>query len=253
MTGSTALNGAGTSLISSSGGPPSMVRASLEVFTPVPVSGSGAKPGGKIGSIPFQFNPKELTIEKKAHWEAKTTRGSQNAPPPDYRGAEPSKLSLEMFFDASAKQDNSVVQSVEALFTCLVPTKDSHEKKNGHPPLVVFQWGSISSFAGNITSVSAKYTLFTPTGTPIRATCTVTLQEMARAPGKQNPTSGGLAVRQLHTVVEGDTLASVAFKEYGDPNSWRALARANGIDDPLRVLPGTSLLVPAAEELVGLR
>src|SRR4051812_8418933 len=62
MTGSTAMNGSATSLTSANGARPSMVRASLELFTPVPVSGSGSKPGGQIGTIPFQFNPKELTI-----------------------------------------------------------------------------------------------------------------------------------------------------------------------------------------------
>ena len=51
-------------------------------------------------------------------------------------------------------------------------------------------------------------------------------------------------------MVEGDSLASVAFHEYGNPTMWRALAEANGIDDPLRVRPGTRLLVPRPDEAV---
>ena len=42
----------------------------------------------------------------------------------------------------------------------------------------------------------------------------------------------------------GDSLASVAYAEYGDPTAWRAVARFNGIDDPLRCRPGTRLLLP---------
>ena len=38
-----------------------------------------------------------------------------------------------------------------------------------------------------------------------------------------------------HTVTAGDSLASLAYREYGDPALWRALARYNGIDDPIRV------------------
>ena len=52
-------------------------------------------------------------------------------------------------------------------------------------------------------------------------------------------------------MVAGDSLASIAYREYGAPAYWRALAEANGIDDPLRLRPGTRLLVPPAEEVVG--
>jgi nucleoid-associated protein YgaU len=53
----------------------------------------------------------------------------------------------------------------------------------------------------------------------------------------------------VHRVVTGDTLALLAWREYGDPAAWRDIARANGIDDPMRLAPGTELLLPAAEEL----
>ena len=46
----------------------------------------------------------------------------------------------------------------------------------------------------------------------------------------------------------GDSLHAVAFREYGDPNLWRGVAAFNGIDDPLRVAPGTRILVPTADE-----
>jgi len=44
--------------------------------------------------------------------------------------------------------------------------------------------------------------------------------------------------------VAGDTLASVAYEEYRNPTKWRALAEANGIDDPMRLRPGAVLIVP---------
>ncbi len=69
------------------------------------------------------------------------------------------------------------------------------------------------------------------------------------SPGRQNPTSGSENVRQSHLLIAGDTLASVAYAEYGDPSAWRAVARFNGIDDPLRCRPGMRLLLPSPEEL----
>jgi nucleoid-associated protein YgaU len=91
--------------------------------------------------------------------------------------------------------------------------------------------------------------LFTADGTPIRAICTVSLQEMPGEKGKQNPTSGALAARSIHRVVVGDSLASVAYGEYGDPTLWRQLAAFNGIDDPMRVPLGSVLMLPSAAEL----
>jgi nucleoid-associated protein YgaU len=100
-----------------------------------------------------------------------------------------------------------------------------------------------------VTSVSAKYTLFSAAGVPIRATCTVSLQEMPGEKGKQNPTSGSIAARSLHRVVVGDTLASIAYREYGDPTLWRPLATFNRVDDPLRIPLGSVLMLPSAAEL----
>ena len=51
----------------------------------------------------------------------------------------------------------------------------------------------------------------------------------------------------------GDTLHSVAYAEYGNPGFWRVLAEANGVDDPLRIAPGTALLIPPDPHSVGPR
>jgi nucleoid-associated protein YgaU len=224
-------------------------RASLDMFNSVPAPG-GAKIGSKRGSISFQFNPKELTIAKAAKWERKPASGAKQAGPPEFKGADPCKLTLEMFFDASDTHNGSVVASIELLFSCCIPTPETRSKKKPSPPLVVFKWGQINSFPSFITSVSAKYTLFAADGTPIRATCSVSLEEMPGGPFPQNPTSGSLAARRVHRSVSGDTLASLAFDEYGDAAMWRLLADFNDIDDPLRIPSGTVLLLPAPEELL---
>jgi nucleoid-associated protein YgaU len=67
---------------------------------------------------------------------------------------------------------------------------------------------------------------------------------------KQNPTSGTIAVHRSHLVIAGDSLASLAYDEYGDPTMWRPLAAFNGIDDPLRIPEGSAVLLPPPEELL---
>ena len=84
-----------------------------------------------MGSIDFQFNPKELSMGKTASWTRQTAKGNKKAGPPQYNGPMPSKLSLEMFFDASAKQDDAVVKRVEKLFACCSPTPSVPEAEQG--------------------------------------------------------------------------------------------------------------------------
>lgn len=229
-------------------GRPKMKKATLSLYDAAP-AGGGGKPGASRGSVDFQFNPKEVTIQKAAKWERKPAKGAKKAGPPEFTGPEPCKLTVEMFFDATESTDGSVVPAVESLFACCVPTEESVGQKKPSPPLVVLHWGPISSFPAFVTSVSAKYTLFRGDGTPIRALCSVAMEEMPGEPFGQNPTSGSLEVRRVHRTVAGDTLASVAFAEYGDPTLWRALAKFNEIDDPMRVRTGSVLLLPSPEEL----
>lgn len=230
-------------------GRPQLDKAALVLYDPSPAANGGGAPGAQRGSVPFQFNPKEVTITKAAKWERKATKGSKKAGPPEFTGPEPSKMTLEMFFDATSARDGSVVAAVESLLACCLPTPESADQKKPSPPLVVLHWGTISSFPAFVTSVSAKYTLFNSNGTPIRAVCSVSMEEMPGEPFRQNPTSGSHEVRRVHQTIAGDTLASVAFREYGDPTAWRALAAFNRIDDPLRVRTGTVLLLPGPEEL----
>jgi len=225
-----------------------MMRAELQLYNPTP-SGSGSAAGSQFGEIKFQFNPKEVSIQKSAKWERKTAKGQKTAGHPEFTGPDPCKLTVEMFFDASGQQDGSVVAAVEMLFSCCVATDKTAESKKPTPPVVVLSWGSITSFPAFVTSVNAKYTLFTTEGVPIRAVCSVSLEEMPSEPWRQNPTSGSDAVRRSHRLRDGDTLASVAYAEYGDPGVWRSLAAFNGVDDPLRCPSGGLVLLPTPEEL----
>ena len=160
-----------------------------------------------------------------------------------------------MFFDATGSQDGSVVEAVEQLLQLLRPHRGERRPEEADARrMVVLHWGSISSFPAFVTSVSAKYTLFNGRG--------------PADPGAGQRGHGGDARRAVPAEpdlgqrttyagctgrVAGDTLASVAYAEYGDPTQWRALAAYNGIDDPLRVRTGTTLLLPSSEELVAAR
>jgi nucleoid-associated protein YgaU len=225
----------------------SLEHAKLLIYEPRPADG-GAATGALRGEIPFQFNPKELTISKAAKWNREPARNAKAAGPPEFKGADGAKLSVEMFFNATSPSAG-VAGTVEQLFQLCVPTEQSHSQQKASPPLVQLRWGKVTSFPAYVASVQAKYTLFAPDGTPLRALCTVAMEEMPGNWPSQNPTSGGITAHRVHTVVAGDSLQSVAFLAYGDPNVWRAVAAANGIDDPMRLRLGSELKLPGPAEL----
>lgn len=43
----------------------------------------------------------------------------------------------------------------------------------------------------------------------------------------------------------GETITRIAERASGDPRDWRAIADANRIEDPLALVPGMRLAVPA--------
>jgi hypothetical protein len=196
------------------------------------------------------FNPGEYTIAKSSTWNRPQMKGGKQTGKPEFAGANAQTLQMELLFDEYISGP-SVAMSVATLIEWVKPTEDSVKKKKPQPPIVVFEWGdnpALTSFRGYVKQVQAKYLLFNGSGKPLRATANVTLEEVPIPPKKQNPTSGTILGRRTHVLVAGDSLASIAWREYEDPALWRGLAAFNGIDDPLRVRPGATLLLPTADE-----
>ncbi|MBA0051097.1 LysM peptidoglycan-binding domain-containing protein [Streptomyces sp. AJS327] len=228
----------------------SLVRATLAIHEPP--TGDSTKPGGLMRTFDFDFNPSQLALSRRAGWKASHTAAVRDGAVPEFMGAEPREMTVEVFLDRSDKPDsNEVRKNVEALFACCEVTPASIAAKQPSTPWVIFEWGSFSTarFTSYISSVDASYTLFGTTGAPIRATCQVQLHEIPSRTAGQNPTSGALTARRVHRVVAGDSLQLLAWREYGDASVWRAIAEANAIDDPGRLRPGTELMLPAAEEV----
>jgi nucleoid-associated protein YgaU len=198
--------------------------------------------GSTVFELSFPFNPKEWSITHAAEWKIETTK--KKAPPPEFKGAKPSSASVEIFLDASEDKKGDISKTVDQLCKVVAPEPNSVTKNKPSAPHVLFQWGKAITFKGYVDSVAVKYTMFRGDGTPIRGTCTVAMKEFPADAVKQNPTSGGEPGHRAHRVVAGDTLASLAYAEYGDPTAWRRIAVANDIDDPLRIPDGTLLRIP---------
>jgi hypothetical protein len=198
------------------------------------------------------FNPKEYTFSKQNKWEEKTAKG-QSVPHLEFSGGAPANLKLQLLFDTYedhppiSKAGEDVRKYTKGLWDMMkISDKNKNPKtKKGEPPHCQFEWGSLWSFEAVIESISQKFTLFKSDGTPLRATLDVAFKQVkdeGQYP-RQNPTSGGGAEERIRVVREGETLAGIAYEEYGDPTVWRHLANQNQILDPSRLRPGQMLLV----------
>mgnify|MGYP001460998596 CR=1 FL=1 len=218
-----------------------------------PPASVGARPGATLARLNLQFNPSTLRLGKTAEWRRSPSRTAAESALPEFVGSGPRTLSLEVFLDATATHDDSVEQAVEKLMRACVPTQASLGRRKPASPWVRLEWGTArtTSFDGVLTSLSVTYTLFDVDGTPLRATCALTIEEASVDPPGQNPTSGARTARSTHTVVAGDSLPLLAWWEYGDPTAWRVIAEANDIDDPMALVPGTTLVVPAVGDAGG--
>lgn len=228
----------------------SLVRARLAIHHPP--SGSSRTMGGRIGEVEFQFNPNQLELSRSASWYAQRAVGFDRGAQQEFSGADPASLSVEVFLDASATPTSPQVRKkVEQLLSCCEVDPQSLPTNRPSPPWVRFSWGGFSTvqFTAYVENVSASYSLFSPTGEPLRATCRLSLKEIPTPTKGQNPTSGALTAQRVHRVVVGDSLPSLAWREYGNATRWRAIAEANAIDDPMRLRPGSELLLPSADDV----
>jgi LysM repeat protein len=204
-------------------------------------------------TIQALFNPTEFTISKGNDWKFDPIKGT-SLPKGKFGGGKPREMQVNLLLDQSLPNAGmSVKEITDKLFKMMeVPSGAGAGAANACPPLVTFQWGEMIPFKAACTSLTVAFQLFKPNGTPIRADVklaltqaeTATSASSSSAKKKGNPTTrseGGLGV---HVIKDGDTLQSVAHRTYGDPNRWRLIAEANGVDNPLHLRRGTALNLP---------
>jgi len=187
--------------------------------------------------IPVMFNPPKYQLQKTNQFAEIGIPGLGSSVLQFVSGSSQS-LNMELFFDTT---DTGVDVR---LFTGLVMNLVDVDSETHAPPRLLFVWGTLI-FPCVIESVSQSFDYFNAIGMPLRATLTVTLKEYITVSDVLSsiPLLSSDKVKH-HTVIEGDTIQSIAAKEYEDPKKWRAIAEANDIDDPLGIKPGTELIIP---------
>lgn len=217
----------------------SFVKAKLEI----------GKPAEK--TISCIFNPSSYSISNRAMYKEKNEMG--DAAIPQFIGIAPMELKVTLIFDSSSLMQlasNGLSQSISdqikepepvsvytnELMKLVMVKPDEHQ-----PPLVTFCWGNLE-FTGHVKFLEHTYTMFTMSGKPIRAS--VKLVIVHENDGYKTPLESPDRTKYT-TYAEGMSLWMLAYKEYGDCEKWRVIAKANGIENPLDLKPGQMLKIPA--------
>lgn len=207
------------------------------------------RPADRGGRVPnrfeVQFNPTEYTLDKSAQI-AEIAIPGLDSPILQFVRGQSEKLTLDLFFDTtdSGMGDDavSVTTRTSAFYQSVKMQSPTHA-----PPRVYFVWGAELSFSAVVESVKQQFTLFSPSGTPLRATLSVTFREyktLDEQIKEINAQSSDHTKRR--TVRRGDTVSRIAGEEYRDPTRWREIAEANpeATRSLRRLTPGDVLRIP---------
>jgi hypothetical protein len=186
----------------------------------------------KIGVM---YNPDEFSLDEGANFAEVGIPGRQSSPLQYVRGRART-LSMELFFD-TYESGEDVRQHSGRVVALLEPNP-----RTGAPPVLVFTMGTFA-FKCVLAEVGQRYTMFLPSGTPVRATLSVRFQEFTEIAFE---VERGLFIGPptLHNIASGQQLSQLAGAYLGDAARWREIANVNGVDNPLSLLPGASLVIP---------
>ena len=219
------------------------------VATIVEVDATRQDPVGPSMSV--DFNPQSLRLTHTATGPAATqgtgTSAVETTAVPRQVTGYTTSLSMELLFDTS--RDGSDVRAKTLVLVAL-----ARPLANGSSAgrTLRFSWGSFL-FTGYIDSLGETIDLFSPDGVPLRATVTLGLKGLADRDSRPGSAAGlglgasagfsaglsaGVGTTPLTVTASGDTVQSLAARA---GVSWKAVAEANGIDNPRLLPPGTVL------------
>jgi hypothetical protein len=191
------------------------------------------------------FNPEEYTLNKDNNFASQTIPGL-GSPLLQFVNGNLRTLEMNLLFDTylplttESKPIRDVREETQKVVDLLKIDSNFHA-----PPLLEVSWASLF-FRCVLARVSQQFIMFLDDGRPVRARLTVTFNEFIDEEREAKEVNRQTAdFSKAHVVIEEETLSSIAQALYGNPQVWRPIAIANGIDDPRAILAGQVLRVPA--------
>jgi hypothetical protein len=206
-----------------------------------------ADPGRRARFGELQLQPAPRWRSRRRELELDARPQHPLAPPPEFVGTAPAGSACRC---CSTRGHSRCRRSSRRSTSCSagpVPTKETLRAQQPQPPLVTLDWGGAPPARAWLVALGDRHVpALRCDGKPVRATVNLVLERDADRGSCAEPDVRGRARHPPAHVRRRRLPGLCAAQEYGDAGQWRALAAANGIDDPLRVPSGRSLIVPPA-------
>lgn len=200
--------------------------------------------GDNAGEIfTVQYNPKEFKEDKKVSWKEVDEQGKDKSPLEFQKGS-PRSVTMELLFDTTNEDSETSVYDfwVEQLLAMTNADStpgsgESTKQSKKRPTTVRFDWGGYQ-ITGVVESVATSYTLFSASGTPLRAKCQVKMKEWDPDAFVYVDMGGGRwegnEIRLVQAVA-GQTPTDVANQ---NNTTSRQVCKDNNIADPMQPFAG---------------
>ncbi|GJL74689.1 hypothetical protein [Nitrosomonas sp.] len=164
-----------------------------------------------------------------------------------YDVSHPEKIVLkELVIDGTGvvKSSNNQTVSVKNQIELLKNVAYTYVGSKHEAPIVQLKWGSFL-FYGRVESLKFDYTLFKPSGVPLRAKVTLTFTEYQSSEeiAKESENESPDLTHQVE-VKAGDTLPLLCYRIYQDCAYYPEVARVNNLTHFRDLKPGMQLLFP---------
>jgi LysM repeat protein len=193
------------------------------------------------------INPSEITLERSITYNAEPVIG-QLGSDMKFSAVQPEKVRFDLVLDGTGVVPPATPadagKSVRQHLADLLKVVYKYDSPKHEPSRVRLIWGSVV-FHGRMESMSTKYTLFKPSGDPLRARVSLSFVRYLSKNEEvlvSNRSSPDLSHRVQ--VRDGDTLPLLCQRIYGDPRHYLEVARFNGLSAFRRLQPGQQLHFP---------
>ena len=221
-------------------------------FTVRPDGTTQLQPGVRFEAM---INPAEFKYTSGISYDKQKTLGEASANP-KFSAVDDEKVSFTLVLDGTGvvpsgsgggASARSTPVGVKTHLAQLNKVVYQYVGTRHEPPHVRLLWGSLIFF-GRLESMSTQFTLFMPSGEPLRAKVDLGfVGAMSKRESElvSNRSSPDLSHRVL--VREGDTLPLLCDRIYGDPGYYLDVAAFNKLPDFRRLEPGRQLHFPPLE------
>lgn len=188
--------------------------------------------------IEVMFNPEEYSLNRDNQFASQAIPGL-SSPLLQFSHGNLRTLEMELLFDTYERRSD--VRSETEKFIHLMEIDPALHA----PPVLIVAWASLQ-FRCVLTKAGQKFIFFLDDGRPVRARINASFTEFIDAEHEALQVKRETAdFTKQHTVLQGETIAGIAFKYYSDPTLWRPIAVVNRMDDPRDLRAGLPLMIPS--------